>query len=63
LSRRAILTHSNCVKYPGYHPTFVDFKGAIEDTIAGLSTIRADQLVTLMTHHFQHFENISLWAA
>jgi transposase len=49
--------------YGRYHPTFADFKAAIEDTIAGLSTIHADQLASLMTLNFQRFENVSLMAA
>lgn len=49
--------------YGRYHPTFADFKTAIEDTIAGLSTTHADQLASLMTLNFQRFENVSLLAA
>lgn len=49
--------------YGRYHPTFADFKAAIEDTIAGLNTTHADQLATLMTLKFQHFEDVSLLAA
>lgn len=49
--------------YGRYHPTFADFKAAIEETIAGLSTTHADQLATLMTLEFQHFENVALLAA
>lgn len=49
--------------YGRYHPTFADFKAAIEDTIARLSTTHADQLATLMTLKFQRFENASLLAA
>jgi len=49
--------------YGRYHPTFSDFQAAIEDTIAGLSTTHANQLASLMTLNFQHFENVSLLAA
>lgn len=49
--------------YGRYHPTFADFKAAIEHTIAGLSTTHADQLASLMTLNFQRFENVSLLAA
>lgn len=49
--------------YGRYHPAFADFKAAIEDTIAGLSTTHADQLETLMTLEFQRFEDVSLLAA
>jgi transposase len=55
LKRRAV--------YGRYHPTFAEFKAAIEDTMAGLSTIHADQLTSLMTFNFQRFENVSLLAA
>ncbi len=49
--------------YGRHHPTFADFKAAIEQTIAGLSTTHADQLAALMTLNFQRFENVSLLAA
>lgn len=49
--------------YGRYHPTFADFKAAIEDTIAELSTTHAGPLATLMTLKFQQFENVSLLAA
>ncbi len=49
--------------YGRYHPTFSDFKAAIEETIDGLSTTHADQLATLMTLQFQQFETVSLLAA
>lgn len=49
--------------YGRYHPTFADFKAAIEHTIAGLATTHARQLETLMTLNFQQFENVSLLAA
>jgi hypothetical protein len=49
--------------YGRYHPTFADFKAAIEDSIAGLSTTHADQLASLRTLNFQQVENVSLLAA
>jgi len=49
--------------YGRYHPTFADFKAAIEDTIAELSTTHAGPLATLMTLKFQQFEHVSLLAA
>lgn len=55
LKRRAI--------YGRYHPTFADFRAAIEQTIAELSTTHAAQVTTLMTLKFQRFENVSLLAA
>jgi transposase len=49
--------------YGRYHPTFAEFKAAIEETIARLPTTHADQLAALMTLNFQRFENASLLAA
>jgi transposase len=49
--------------YGRYHPTFGDFRGAIEETLDGLSTTHAVRLKTLMTLNFQQFEDVSLMAA
>src|SRR5271156_2666170 len=49
--------------YGRYHPKFADFRGAIEETLDGLSTIHAERLKTLMTLNFQQFEDVSLMAA
>ena len=49
--------------YGRYHPTFADFRAAIEETIDGLPTKYATDLATLMTLNFQRFENVSLMAA
>jgi transposase len=49
--------------YGRYHPTFADFRAAIEDTLSQLSTTHADKLASLMTLNFQEFENASLLAA
>jgi transposase len=49
--------------YGRYHPTFSDFKAAIEENIAAISTTHAGPLATLMTLNFQRFENESLMAA
>jgi transposase len=49
--------------YGRYHPTFAEFRAAIEETINGLSTAHADQLETLMTLNFQQFQDVSLMAA
>jgi transposase len=49
--------------YGRYHPTFADFRGAIEETLKGLSTTHAERLKTLMTLNFQEFEDVSLMAA
>jgi transposase len=49
--------------YGRYHPTFAEFRAAIEKTVNGLSTTHADQLETLMTLNFQQFQDVSLMAA
>jgi transposase len=49
--------------YGRYHPTFADFKTAIEATITNIPTTHATDLASLMTLNFQHFENVSLMAA
>jgi transposase len=49
--------------YGRYHPTFADFRRAIEATLDKLSTAHAERLKTLMTLNFQRFEDVSLMAA
>lgn len=49
--------------YGRYHPTFADFRAAIEEVLGGISTTHADKLTTLMTLNFQEFEDVSLLAA
>ena len=49
--------------YGRYHPTFTDFRAAIQETIDHLSTTHAPQLATLMTMNFQEFEDVPLLAA
>jgi len=49
--------------YGRYHPTFAEFRAAIEETLDGFSTIHADSLKTLMTLNFQQFTDVSLMAA
>jgi transposase len=46
-----------------YHPNFASFRGAIEETLAQLTTTHAGKLETLMTLNFQEFDNVSLLAA
>ena len=46
--------------YGRYHPTFADFRAAIEETLANLPTTHATNLTSLMTLNFQRFENVSL---
>jgi transposase len=49
--------------YGRYHPTFADFRAAIEQTLAAIPTQHAADLASLMTLNFQRFENVSLMAA
>jgi transposase len=49
--------------YGRYHPTFADFRAALEEVLAGISTTHVDKLATLMTLNFQVFEEVSLLAA
>jgi transposase len=49
--------------YGRYHPTFGDFRAAIQEVQDGLSTKYAEGVATLMTLNFQQFEDVSLMAA
>lgn len=49
--------------YGRYHPTFANFRTAIEETLADLPNKHAEDIATLMTLNFQRFENVSLMAA
>jgi transposase len=49
--------------YGRWHPTFADFKGAIEGTIGDLGGKHKDKLASLMTLNFQVFDDVSLLAA
>ncbi|MBM4077278.1 MAG: IS630 family transposase [Planctomycetes bacterium] len=49
--------------YGPYHPTFADFRTAIETTISQIPTTHASDLASLMTLNFQQFENVSHMAA
>ena len=49
--------------YGRYHPTFAEFRAAIQETLDGLPTTHAEPLKTLMTLNFQQFEDVSLMAA
>lgn len=55
IKRRAI--------YGRYHPSFTQFRAAVEATIDRLSTDHAADLASLMTLKFQRFEDVSLQAA
>ena len=49
--------------YGRSHPTFADFRAAIEQTLADIPTQHATDLASLMTLNFQRFENVSLMPA
>jgi transposase len=49
--------------YGRYHPTFADFRAAVEDTLSKVSTKHKDKLASLMTLNFQVFDDVSLLAA
>jgi transposase len=49
--------------YGRYHPTFADFRAAIDQNLAEIPTQHAAALASLMTLNFERFENVSLLAA
>ena len=49
--------------YGRYHPTFAQFRAAIETEMSQLSTTHRTALQSLMTCKFQRFEDVSLLAA
>jgi transposase len=49
--------------YGRYHPTFADFRAAVQDVLDRVPTTHADALASLMTLHFQEFDDVSLLAA
>ena len=49
--------------YGKYHPTFADFRAAVEGVLGGVTTTHANGLASLMTRTFQEFEDVSLLAA
>ena len=55
LKRRALYGH--------YHPTFAEFRTAIEGHLTQLSTTHRTSLESQMTLNFQQFSNVSLLAA
>jgi len=62
IERRWRFTKRKAV-YGKYHPTFADFRSAIQAVLDGVTTTHADGLASLMTLNFQEFENVSLLAA
>lgn len=49
--------------YGRYHPTFADFRAAIEETISQLGGKHKDKVASLLTLNFQVFDDVSLLAA
>jgi transposase len=49
--------------YGRYHPTFADFRAAIQEALDQVPTTHATKLASLMTLNFQEFEDVSLLAA
>jgi transposase len=49
--------------YGRYHPTFADFRAAIQDVLDPVPTTHASKLAALMTLNFQEFDDVSLLAA
>ena len=44
------------------HPTFADFRAAVQDVLDRVPTTHADELASLMTLNFQEFDDVSLLA-
>jgi transposase len=49
--------------YGKYHPTFADFRAAIQDVLDRVPTTHASKLASLMTLNFQEFDEVSLLTA
>jgi transposase len=49
--------------YGRYHPTFADFRAAVQDVLDHVETTHANKLASLMTLNFQEFDEVSLLAA
>ena len=49
--------------YGRYHPTFADFKAAVEKTVGELGGELKDKVASLMTLNFQVFKDVPLLAA
>ena len=42
------------------HPTFADFRAAVQDVLDRVPTTHADKMASLMTLNFQEFDDVSL---
>ena len=49
--------------YGKYHPTFADFRAAVQAVLDRVRTTHAAKLASLMTIHFQEFKYVSFLAA
>ena len=49
--------------YGRYHPTFADFRAAVQEVLDGVPTTHAEKLASLMSLNFQEFEDVSFLAA
>lgn len=49
--------------YGRYHPSFADFRAAVQDVLDCVPTDHAGRLASLMTLNFQEFDDVSLLAA
>jgi len=49
--------------YGKYHPSFADFRAAVQGVLDGVETTHADGLASLMSLNFHEFEDVSLLAA
>ncbi len=49
--------------YGRYHPTFADFRAAVQDVLDRVPTTHAEPLASLMSLHFQEFDAVSFLAA
>jgi transposase len=49
--------------YGRYHPTFADFRAAVQDVLDRVPTTHANKLASLMTLNFQEFDEVSLLTA
>ena len=49
--------------YGRYHPTFTEFRAAVQDVLDRVPTTHAEKLASLMTLNFQEFDDASFLAA
>ena len=49
--------------YGRYHPTFAEFRAAVQEVLDRVPTTHAEKLASLMTLNFQEFDDVSFLAA